>query len=450
MTLARELADFVVTTGFTDLPAIAVERAKMVIASTLASAALGSEIASARIIRSLAQERGGTPEASIWFDSGPKLPLADVARTNATMSDAAASDDSDLRNIVHLGTALTSTSVAAAERAGASGRDVLTAIVLGYEVAGRIGEAITPGYLERGYHGSLVAVFGAAVATGKVLQLSGPQLAQAIAIAAVSMGSLHRAADTSHAREYFAGLAALLGVNAALVAQKGYLAEEHILETPRGFFDLYGGQEVDQVAQDLGKTWSITTDLAIKVVPGGQPYHAVAEAAAEAAKAGNVDPEEVASITISAPQFRQLRGPVHPTDLIGMAHSLRYFAAAAVADKDFSWVHATPEKLSDPRIVGLLYKVRADETVPDGPDRFPHRRGATVIITTKDGRQHVGQARPPRASGWRGIDWADIDAKYRTLASSAQLAAQRIEDSLKVIHEFDRVTAMSELVGLLE
>ena len=133
-----------------------------------------------------------------------------------------------------------------------------------------------------------------------------------------------------------------------------------------------------------------------------------------------------------------------------MAHSPRYFAAAAVADKDFSWVHATPEKLADPRIVGLLDKVRVDETAPDGPDRFPHRRGATVIVRTKDGRTQVGQARPPRASGWRGIDWAEIDAKYRTLVPSAQLSAQHIEESLKVIHEFDRVTSMSELVDLLQ
>lgn len=450
MTIARDLASFVVTTTYADLPAVAIERARMVIASTIASAAMGSEIASARIIRSLARERGGTPEASIWFASGPKLPLADVARANATMSDAAASDDSDLRNIVHLGTALTSTSIAAAERTGTTGQDVLAAIVLGYEVAGRIGEAITPGYLDRGYHGSLVAVFGATVATGKVLQLTGPQLAQAIVLAAISIGSLHRAADTSHAREYFAGLAALLGVNAALVAQKGYIAEEQILETSRGFFDVYGGQEVDKVTRDLGKTWGITTDLAIKVVPGGQPYHAVAEAAADAARSGNVDPEDVATITISAPQFRQLRGPVHPTDLIGMAHSLRYFVAAAVADQDFSWVHATAEKLSDPRITGLLEKVRADETAPDGPDRFPHRRGATVTITMKDGRTHVGQARPPRASGWRGIDWADVAAKYRTLTPSAKLTSRQIEGSLEVIHGFDGVSAMSELIGLLK
>ena len=89
MTVARELADFVEQTTFRDLPAVAVERAKMVLVRELACVALGSEIASARILRVLAEECGGAPEASLWFASVPILPLADVARANAAMRQAA-------------------------------------------------------------------------------------------------------------------------------------------------------------------------------------------------------------------------------------------------------------------------------------------------------------------------------------------------------------------------
>src|SRR5262249_3882729 len=144
MTIARSLAEFLTQVSYADLPPQAVEHAAMLIASTLASAALGSGITSSAIIRTLARERSGTPEASLWFDPGPRLPVADAAQVNAVMSDAAASDDSDLRNIVHTGTTLAATSLAMAERTGASGQEVLTAMVLGYEAAGRIGEAITP------------------------------------------------------------------------------------------------------------------------------------------------------------------------------------------------------------------------------------------------------------------------------------------------------------------
>ena len=89
------------------------------------------------------------------------LPIADAAQANAVMSDAAASDDSDLRNIVHAGTPLTAVSLAIAERDGSSGEAVLAAIVCGYEAAGRISEAITPGFRARGFHGCHGAVFAA-------------------------------------------------------------------------------------------------------------------------------------------------------------------------------------------------------------------------------------------------------------------------------------------------
>src|SRR5438034_2782201 len=142
--LALKFAQLLNRARFTDLPPKAVEHAKMIIASTLASAAPGSLIDSARIVRELAKERGGKAEATVWFD-GAKLPVSEVARINAMLSDAAASDDSDLRNIAHIGTIATSLSLAVGERTGASGRAVLEAIVTGYEASGRIGEAINPG-----------------------------------------------------------------------------------------------------------------------------------------------------------------------------------------------------------------------------------------------------------------------------------------------------------------
>src|ERR1700726_1254613 len=303
MTVAGELATFMTRVGPADLPLQAIDHAAMLIASTLASAALGTGIDSSTIIRDLARECGGVAEASLWFDAGPKLPVAEAAQVNAVMSDAAASDDSDLRNIVHAGTTLAAAGLAMAERTGANGEDVLTAIVLGYEAAGRIGEAITPGFRARGFHGCLVAIFAGAVAPGRLLGWEAAQMAQAIALSATSIGGLAAAANTSVAREYHAGLAAMLGVHAALAAQRGYRAEESILEARRGFFEVYGGVEGAlggvSVTRDPGQTWDIITDMAIKLVPGGHPYHALAEAAANAARDGNIAADEIDSITLS-------------------------------------------------------------------------------------------------------------------------------------------------------
>src|SRR3954452_21087728 len=220
MSTARELAEFLTRTTIGDLPAQTVDHAAMLIASTIASAAAGRGIKSAAIIRDMATERGGAAQASVWFDASPSLPVIGAAQVNAVMSDAAASDDSDLRNIVHCGTPLTATALAVAEHNGSSGADVLAAIVLGYELAGRIIDAV-PDARMRGFHGSTRAIFAAAGAASRLLRLDTEQTTHAIGLAATSAGGLAKAADTSVAREYNCGNATALGIQAAQAARHG-------------------------------------------------------------------------------------------------------------------------------------------------------------------------------------------------------------------------------------
>src|SRR6266850_2041354 len=128
--LALTLAQFLNRTRFENLPPKAIEHAKMIIASTLASAAPGSRIDSARIVRELAKEGGGKPEATVWFD-GAKLPLNEAARVNAMLSDA-----------------------------------------------------------RQGFHASVIVAFGGVVAAARLLKLTDEQLAHAIGLTATTMGGL--------------------------------------------------------------------------------------------------------------------------------------------------------------------------------------------------------------------------------------------------------------------
>ena len=424
MTVARELAEFLTRTTPADLPQQAVEHAAMLIASTLASAALGTGLESARIIRDLARERGGRPDASLWFHPGPKLPIAEAAQVNAVASDAAASDDSDLRNIVHAGTTLAATTLAVAERTGATGEEVLAAIVLGYEAAGRIGEAITPGFRNRGFHGCLVAIFAGAVAAGRLLGLDpradgpGDRL----------VGDLDRRAGRRGEHECRARIPRGAGGDAgdprrtrrAARLSRRRANSRDAARLLRGLWRRRGCAAGASVTRDLGQSWDIVTDMAIKLVPGGHPHHALAEAAANAARDGQIAPDEVESITLSRPGVTALAGPLHPTDLIGMAHSPAYFLAAGAADRDFSWVHATATKIADPVIHRLIDKVRVGPPPTDDVARY--RQGATVTIRTTDGRSSTSTVYAPRGAGFLGIAWADVDAKYRSLMPYSGLA----------------------------
>src|SRR4030095_3475971 len=296
---ALELTRFLNKTKYSDLPPKAIEHAKMIIASTLASAASGSRIDSARILRDLAKEHGGKPQATIWFD-GTKLPVHEVARVNAVLSDAAAPDDSDIRNTAHEGTTLASVALAIAEQTGATGQDVLLAMVIGYEAAGRIGDARRGG--RPGVHASQIVAFGGAVAAAKLLKLTDEQMAQALGITAITMGGLATGTD-SWAREYMGANAALCAVNAALAACRGYTVNADMLEGPGGFVDVFGGgkQAVESLTAGLGRDWNIVDFYAVKLWPGAHPISGSAEAAINAARKANVQPEEVAKILVAGP-----------------------------------------------------------------------------------------------------------------------------------------------------
>ena len=120
---------------------------------------------------------------------------------------------------------------------------------------------------------------------GTPFDLDARQTAHAIALTATSIGGLSKAADTSIAREYHAGLVTMLGIEAVEAARRGFTAELAILEMEQGFAEVFGGPDGDAagITRDLGRDWDISTDMAIKLVPGGHPYHAFGEAAANAA-----------------------------------------------------------------------------------------------------------------------------------------------------------------------
>lgn len=448
-TITQTLAAFATGIPADAIPAQAIERAKMSLASTIASAAMGYGIDSARILRSLELEEGGAGQAAVWFDAS-RLPLTRAVRVNAVASDAAASDDSDLRSIAHIGTIVSTTAVALGEHTGRPGRDLLAAMALGYEVAGRIDESLTPGRMQRGFHGSVSTVFGAAVAAGRLLGLDADRMAHAIALAATSIGGMAVAADTSCAREYHAGNAAMTGVQAALAAGRGFQADLSILETPRGFLSAMNGQAIEDITRDLGKDWDIVTDMAIKLMPGAHPFHATAEAAADAARAGAVRPGDIERVTISAAvQWTNFKGEPHPRNLVDAAHSLVYFVAASIVDREFGWDAMSLAKMSDPLIAQVQDKVVFDPSPAPLPDRFPHRHGGGVTILLKDGRQFTSTCVAPRGSGPRGVSWDDIDAKYLRLVPLAGLRSEQVEASLALLHGFDTAANTSALTRLL-
>jgi 2-methylcitrate dehydratase PrpD len=439
------LVRFLNATAYADLPRLAIEHAKMIVASTLSSAAAGIAMDSARIQRELALEQAGKPESTVWFD-GSKLPAALAARVNAAASDAAASDDSDLRTIAHFGTALTAAGLALGERMRVSGRDLLLAMVIGYEAGGRIGDAREGG--RAGMHASQLVAFASAAVSGKLLEHSDEQLAHALGIIATTVGGLG-VGTNSWAREYMGANAAFTGVQAALSAAKGFMVSDDLIDGRGGFVDVFGGgaPNVGRLTADLGRSWNIDDYLAIKLWPGAHPLSGMVEAAVTAAREGDVDARDVAQILVAGPPVRGMFGSRQPRDHAEAIHSLPYFVASAITDKSFTWVHASADKIFDPTVRRLMALVDPDPAPPAVETRWPW--AGTVTIVMSSGARITRTVDAPRGSAPRGIAWQDVEAKYRDLMPQSQLPSRRLDEILTTIRELDTVSDVSTLTGML-
>jgi 2-methylcitrate dehydratase PrpD len=417
----------------------------MILASTLSSAAPGALIDSARILRDVAKERGGRPEATVWFDA-LRIPAVAAARVNAGLSDAAASDDSDIRNTAHYGTTLASAGLAIAERIGATGKDLLGAMVIGYEAAGRIGDARRGG--RGGLHASQLVAFGGSVAVARLMKLTDQQMAHALGIVATTTGGL-AIGTNSWAREYMGANAASSGVDAAEAAARGYIVNEDMLGSRGGFVEVFGGgrDAVRLLSSDLGQRWDIVEFLAIKLWPGAHPFSGTLEAAVNVARQANVPADGVAKILIAGPDRTTVGGSRRPRDLVEAIHSLPYFVASAVADKEFTWIHATEKKIFDPVVARLMDLVDLDPAPPAVTYKWSW--GGSVTLVTTSGQRFTSTVDAPRGSGPRGIEWSDVDAKYRALMPDSKLPAARLAQILDEIHQFERVKSVPAFARLL-
>jgi 2-methylcitrate dehydratase PrpD len=301
---------------------------------------------------------------------------------------------------------------------------------------------------QQGFHASLAVAFGGTVAAARLLKLTAEQTAHALSLTATTVGGL-AIGTNSWAREYHAGNAALTAVNAALAAGRGFTANPDMLEAERGFVATFAGNGVDpsSLVRDLGSEWDIVTHLAIKLVPGAHAFHPAVEAAVNAARQANVAPERIARILVSGPRHRSLPVEKPPADLVEAIHSLPYFLASAVADRDFSWVHATPEKIASAPMAELIGRVGVDPSPP--AVAYEWSWGATVTIVTTSGERYTSTVDAPRASGPRGIEWSDIDAKYFALLPDSGLAASRARAALELIHGLEEARDVTELMALL-
>jgi 2-methylcitrate dehydratase PrpD len=431
------LGRFAIETGWDDLaPALRHEAKRSIL--NLIGCALGTarDPAVETAVRVL-QPLAGKPEATL-IGRPERLDVASAAFVNAVAGNLLDYDDTHLNTVIHPTAPVLPPALAIAERHGRSGAELIAAFIVGAEIECRVGNAVSPGHYDRGWHITASAgVFGAAAATARLLGLDAEITGHALSIAASQSGSIIENLATA-AKNVGVGNAARNGILSALFAQAGYRAAATAIEGPRGWAIAMGDKpDVNAIVGDLGKRWELARNT-YKPYPAGIVMHAIIDACLKL-RAEGLKPEQVGSVTVRGDQLLLARGDRTVSNERDAKVSIHHCVAAGL----LRGVGGVPEFaasfVADPAAVAMRAKTRAelDTSLPRG--------AATVEVRTTDGRLLAATVHHPRGSEQNPLTDAEIEAK---LSENVRLGGSGVEAAqvIDAVWRLDQAASVDTLV----
>jgi 2-methylcitrate dehydratase PrpD len=300
--LSEALADFVVDTQYDAIPPQVLTWAKLLILDTIGNAYASSRCEFAQIAVKALQRLDAGEGRVIGMPE--KLTLRDVVLMNGILVHGLDFDDTYLPGAVHLTASCVPTTLALAARSRASGKDMLTACILGLEAGMRLAGAANGGILRYGFHPtSVCGAFASVLAASKLMRLSHAHtvMAQGLVLSSAS-GTMQPTQEGAWAKRMHPGLMGSAAITAAALAQQGFTGSLQAYEGNYGLFTCFLGQyagnaDIGMVTQELGTRWECLR-TSIKLFPACYQSHAAMNAALELRRDEAIDAAAIESIRV--------------------------------------------------------------------------------------------------------------------------------------------------------
>src|SRR5579863_10433862 len=418
------LAAYVADLSFEDIPPEVRERAKVLTLDFLGSAIRARRDAEStpsllKMLEALALV--GRGESTVFGDARTWTPAV-AALLNGALGHSLDFDDTHADSSLHASAPVVPAAFAVGEMRGASGREVLTAIVAGYEVCCRLGNALDPtSHYARGFLPTATAgTYGAAAAAAKLFGLSKEQIVAAFGVSgSQAAGSLQFLVNGAWNKRYQVGAAAMNGVIAATLARNDFVGAIQSIEGKHGLLVGYSDNaHPDKAVAGLGKIYE-TMKIGVKPYPSCRYTHAALDALIAMRREHNLTPDQIRRVEIglhrNAVTLDQGRFGWDDYDRLGDA------AIGALADK---------------------FDVVQDDRLEIGRN---HPFGARVSITTADG-VHERINADPSGEPSSFPDAQAMAQKFLTLARPVLNGrADRLADAILSLERFDRIDQATRL-----
>lgn len=455
ISLSAGIAQFAARTRAQDMPATVRQRAlhHMLDAAGIALASTRFDFAH----RTLTALRGlGGAGAVPVIGCPATLSPRDAAIVNGVLCHGLDYDDTHIAGVIHPTASVLPATLSAGIHAGASGAEMVTAFVIGVEVAARLGTVARGGFHQVGFHPTgMIGVFGCTVAAGRLMGLNEAQLAQAQGIAlSMASGSLEFLADGAWTKRMHPGWAAAAGITAAAMAREGFVGATLPYEGRFGLFNAYLGTEADRAdlsaaTAGFGETWELM-NTAIKPFPACHFTHGCIDAALALHRDG-IDPDDITGVEALVPAevvkivCEPAAAKMRPANGYDAQFSIQYLVASTLIRGRFGLPELEDAALSDPAVLALARKVQWRED-PDSP--FPKAYSGEVVVHLGRGVTLRHREQINRGAADRPLTNAEIVEKFRDNAATA-LSAEAAAGIERAFLDLDGAIPVAEALRAL-
>ena len=417
--MTKILSSFIAGLTYNDIPSEAIETTKMYIVDYYAACFAGIKVNDKfnKAVEAELYEMGGREDSSV-LHSDVKLPAMNAAFLNAVYAHGADMDDGNRKAMGHVAAHVMSAVFAVAEVLGSSGRDIITAINVGYEVYNRIAAAVQPGLVRRGFHSTGTAgavACGAAVA--KLMGLDENGIYNAISLSAIQASGLMIITESGQScKPINPANAARVGILSARLAEKGIVASVYPLESQKGWFHAMS-DNVDEsaVTDGLGEVFTICESY-LKPYPSCRHTHAPMEGALNIRdiileEYGEVRPDDIAKIDVHVYNNAiriagQIKVPMTSED---SKFSIHYSLALALLTGGFSLDQLDISNITDDvRDIISKTELIEDASMENTKEGI---RGARTVITMKSGKEYISVVNIPKGDAANPFSVDDMNSK---------------------------------------